>query len=217
MSGVRPNRQEYKWEHASPIMPCGLADLQPADGLAAAGCHLAARRASQVATDRECAAIGYFTSDFLSRNREVGRRRLDASTLGADGGLKVEKPHDHCGPELIISLRIQPPSGERSIFLLRGRLWRVLAPFARRAWKVCGPGRWRANRHRRRDDHRLRPACDRLINERVRHVNRIQGVRDDTYTRLRESPAFPSYTLRAPSSFHLQEFGSTRRCRQEGT
>jgi hypothetical protein len=142
MSGVRPDRQEYKWEHAWPIMPCGLADLQPADGLAAAGCHLAARRASQVATDGECEAVGYFASDFLSRNREVGRRRLDASTLGADGRLKVEKPHDHCCRELIISLRIQPQSREPSIFLLRGRLCRVLAPpFARRAGEgVWGPG-----------------------------------------------------------------------------
>jgi hypothetical protein len=76
--------------------------------------------------------------------------------------------------------------------------------------RCVGSGRWRANRHRPRDDRRRRPACDRLINERVRHVNRIEGVRDDTCTRLRESPAFPSYILRAPNSFYLQEFGSTQ-------
>jgi hypothetical protein len=66
-------------------MPCGLADLQPADGLAAAGCRLAARHA------RPKLRLKGNTRQLIScrESKEVGCERLDASTLGADGGLKV--------------------------------------------------------------------------------------------------------------------------------
>jgi hypothetical protein len=85
MSGVRPDSYESKWQRRSPIMPCGLADLQPADGLAGAGCRLAARHAR-----RKMRPIGgrrHLT--FCRESKEAGCERLDASALSADGGLKV--------------------------------------------------------------------------------------------------------------------------------
>ena len=84
MSGVRPDSYEYKWQRRCPIMPCGLADLQPADGLAGAGCRLAARPARRKV--RLSTPLSE-TSDFCRESKEVGCERLHASTFGADGGL----------------------------------------------------------------------------------------------------------------------------------
>ena len=85
MSGVRPDSYESKWQRRSPIMPCGLADLQPADGLAGARCRLAARHAR-----RKMRLIGGTqlseTSDFCREGKEVGSEQLDASYLALTAG-----------------------------------------------------------------------------------------------------------------------------------
>lgn len=102
-----------------------------------------------------------------------------------------------------------------------------------------GAGGWRAGRHRPRDDRRLRPAWDRLINESVRHVNRIQGRAMTHAKRVELLTNFESVkcccaivTPRGPfpgardvprkcrrlaksrqRSFPLREFGSTQQLR----
>jgi hypothetical protein len=72
-------------------MPCGLPDLQPADGLAAAGCRLAARHARRklrLIGSTQLSDISHLT--FVEKAEKSVRGRHDASTLVPDGGLKVE-------------------------------------------------------------------------------------------------------------------------------
>jgi len=153
---------------ASPIMPCGPADLQT--GCAAAGCRRAPR-APQVAADREHAA------DFLSR-KQTQSAACGSTRPPLAPRLTVEKPRGHCGRELIISLPIQRQSGSTA-----GNNFPAARPFV--AGSGCsirsngmegvgpvGPG---APRHRRWSDRRWCPACDHRLNQCPARQSHPQG------------------------------------------